>query len=45
MKTADLRVTFQVLLRDFGLLEEVDAAVDRADRDLRIRDEDLKGTG
>ena len=30
----------QVLLRDFGLLEEVDAAVDRADRDLRIRDED-----
>jgi hypothetical protein len=26
-------------------LEEVDAAVDRADRDLRIRDEDLKGTG
>lgn len=29
----------QVLLRDFGLLEEVDAAVDRADRDLRIRDE------
>ena len=29
----------QVLLRDFGLLEEVDAAVDRANRDLRIRDE------
>ena len=34
------RVTRQVLLRDFGLLEEVDAAVDRANRDLRIRDED-----
>eukprot|EP00913_Durusdinium_trenchii_P018487 g17369.t1 len=32
--------TDNVLLRDFGLLEEVDAAVDRADRDLRIRDED-----
>lgn len=31
-----------VLLRDFGLLEEVDAAVDRADRDLRIRDEEMK---
>eukprot|EP00438_Fugacium_kawagutii_P001117 Skav218108 [mRNA] locus=scaffold759:96608:109183:- [translate_table: standard] len=30
-----------VLLRDFGLLEEVDAAVDRADRDVRIRDEEI----
>ena len=29
-----------MLLRDFGLLEEVDSAVDRANRDLRIRDED-----
>jgi len=34
--------TDDVLLRDFGLLEEVDAAVDRANRDLRIRDEELR---
>ena len=34
--------TDHVLLRDFGLLEEVDAAVDRADRDLRIRDEEMR---
>ena len=31
-----------MLLRDFGLLEEVDAAVDRADRELRLRDEELR---
>ncbi|CAJ1437731.1 unnamed protein product [Effrenium voratum] len=34
--------TDNVLLRDFGLLEEVDAAVDRAERDLRIREEEMR---
>ena len=37
--------TCQVLLRDFRLLEEVDAAVDRADRDVRIREEDCNQSG
>mmetsp|Transcript_1654 Transcript_1654/g.3964 ORF Transcript_1654/g.3964 Transcript_1654/m.3964 type:complete len:391 (+) Transcript_1654:47-1219(+) len=34
--------TDEILLRDYGLLEDVDAAVDRANRDLRIRDEELR---
>eukprot|EP00930_Biecheleria_cincta_P091180 TRINITY_DN8067_c0_g1_i1.p1 TRINITY_DN8067_c0_g1~~TRINITY_DN8067_c0_g1_i1.p1 ORF type:complete len:233 (-),score=17.60 TRINITY_DN8067_c0_g1_i1:308-1006(-) len=34
--------TDQVVLRDFGLLEDVDSAVDRAHRDLSIQTDDLK---
>eukprot|EP00931_Biecheleriopsis_adriatica_P067328 TRINITY_DN41485_c0_g1_i1.p1 TRINITY_DN41485_c0_g1~~TRINITY_DN41485_c0_g1_i1.p1 ORF type:complete len:412 (-),score=107.65 TRINITY_DN41485_c0_g1_i1:27-1229(-) len=34
--------TDNVLLRDYGLLEDVDSAVDRADRDLRLREEELR---